>query len=163
MCTVYTSSFQVIEHCRIEYLGVEFLEAGEKFDLGLSVHNYDQSLGSLDIRPCLNGPFELPGGYKLASPVYLVESSKKGIAKLPFSIQIKHCANLLTQQDCEEMAFVNASTNPHRPVYIFNEVQEGKTSFKAQSQIGEIELQHFCWLAVAKKFLLGKNDKTIRW
>ena len=128
---------------------------------GLSVHNYDQSLGSLDIRPCLSGPFELPDGYELASPVYLLEPRKKGTTNTPFTIRIHHWANLLTQQDCEEMAFISAPAQPKLTktggsVYVFKRIKGFKTKFTTNSQIAEIELQQLSLIATVKS-ILGKS------
>jgi hypothetical protein len=65
-------------------------------DIDLSISIPEQPLEGhgdgvdLTIQPCLDGPFILPSGYKLASPVYAIETSTQGVLQKPCKIQIQH-------------------------------------------------------------------------
>ena len=129
-------------------------------DIGLYISIPEQPLDEeldLSIRPCLNGPcwtgpFMLPGGYELTSPVYIIESSKKGEIQNPCTLRIYHYANLLTEADCEKMVFLSSPNDAQAPpTYIFKEIQGGKGVFTPSHQFGEISLKHFCCLTTARK------------
>ena len=99
------------------------------------------------IHPCLCGPFELPAGYVLTSPVYLIETKKKA------TVQIQHYASLRNERDCEGMVFLFAGMKPQKKqsghlAYNFK-VMEG--NFTPDSPIGEVVLHQFCFLASASR------------
>ena len=127
-------------------------------DLGISLIIPENSLRcgeekDLLIRPCFNGPFELPPGYESASPAYLIESSGNLSIQRDVMIQIHHHANLVSEEDCEEMTFLSASSTPQfresKPVYVFKEIKNGV--FKPNSQVGEISASHFCCMKICRK------------
>lgn len=151
-----------------EYSGINFLDdpqnrhitsAGANIELdnigvAVSIPKQKEKEDSVDllIRPCLNGPFKLPTGYKLASPIYLIEPSKKGTLQKPATVSIHHYANLVSEEDCAGMVFVSASATPRSthsgPEYIFKKIEGSKKTFKPGSQVGQIELQHFCLMGI---------------
>ena len=73
-------------------------------------------------------------------------------------VKIWHHANLETEEDCEKMVFLSASTTPEyrdgRPVYVFQEITEVKGSFRPREKLpaGEIALKHFCILGIFRYF-----------
>ena len=85
-------------------------------DMGISIsvtHNSIHPEGSSDIsiRPCFTGPFELPENYEPASPSYLICHDMKDFQK-DVTIRMHHYASLQGEEDCEDMAFLTASSTP---------------------------------------------------
>ena len=130
-------------------------------DIGISLHIPEEALSSTEmdvdlvIRPCFSGPFELPAGYESASPAYLIQPNRKWKLQRPATLQIHHHARLRDEGDCEEMAFLSASLVPEyrqsKPVYVFTEIKHSSGAFQPGSQVGEIDLQHFCGIKIARK------------
>ena len=127
-------------------------------DIGLSISIPEQPFGgSVDsvellIHPCLSGPFILPDGYELASPVYVIEPSQQGVLQKPCTVRIQHYISLRNERDCDGMTFISANIAPQNRwfgPYHFKEIKGSKQTFKPRSQVGEIELQHFCCLGCA--------------
>ena len=128
--------------------------------MGISVSIPADSLGSsaepveLSIRPCFSGPFELPDQYESASPAYLIHHDKMDFQK-DITIRMHHYASLQSEEDCEDMAFLSASSTPEyrgsRPVYTFKEIHGAKGIFRPGDQVGEISLRHFSFSKVARK------------
>ena len=106
------------------------------------------------IHPCFSGPFELPAGYKPASPAYLIETSRRVIIQKNVTIKMNHYADLKSQEDCEEMVFLSSSAypTPHdtRTTYQFKKIDGFRSCFMPKKQVGEIELQHFCFIKIAR-------------
>ena len=109
----------------------------------------------LVIQPCFSGPFELPDDYELASPVFLIQPSRRVDFQKDVTIRICHHASLCNKEVCEDMVFLSASSTPNYkdscPVYIFKEIRDAKTVFRPGDQVGEIALRHFCIPAIGKK------------
>ena len=134
---------------------------------GISLYIPEQAL-SLDvdllIRPCFSGPFELPAGYESASPAYLIQPNRKWQLHRPAALQIHHHARLRDEEDCEEMAFLSASIVPEyrqsEPVYVFTEIKHSRGVFQPGSQVGNIDLQHFCIIKTGRKRRSGTCKKS---
>lgn len=128
---------------------------------GIRVDIPEQSLSSeeetvdLVIRPCFNGPFELPPDYESASPAYLIRRSRKVTFLKEITIIIHHYSSLKNEKDCEEMVFFSANSTPqyinNNPTYRFKHIRGSKGKFKSKSQIGEIQLKHFCLIKIGRK------------
>ena len=139
---------------------------GDVVDMGISIfvsHNtirLEEESSDISIRPCFSGPFELPENYEPASPSYLIRHNMKDFQK-DVTIRMHHYASLQNEEDCEDMAFLTASSTPEyresRPVYTFKEIQGAKGLFKPGDQVGEISLRHFCFVRAAKR----KRQKTL--
>jgi hypothetical protein len=78
-----------------------------------------------------------------------------------------HHANLETEEDCENLMFLSASTTPEyrgdRPVYVFREITTAKGSFRPREEqpSGEILLKHFCILGIFRRiteYLKGEGS-----
>ena len=133
--------------------------------MGISIfvnHNtisFKKESSDISICPCFTGPFELPENYEPASPSYLIRHDMKDFQK-DVTIRMHHYASLQSEEDCEDMAFLTASSTPEyresRPVYTFKEIQGAKGIFKPGDQVGEISLRHFCFMRAAKR----KRQKT---
>ena len=138
---------------------------GDVEEMGISIfvsHNtisLEEESSDISIRPCFTGPFELPENYEPASPSYLIRHDMKDFQK-DVTIRMHHYASLQSEVDCEDMAFLTASSTPEyresRPVYTFKEIQGAKGIFKPGDQVGEISLRHFCFMRAAKR----KRQKT---
>jgi hypothetical protein len=131
-------------------------------DIGLSIFIPEQPLDGVDllIRPCLSGPFVLPSGYELASPVYAIETSKQGVLQKPCNVRIQHYVRLISERDCEAMTFISASINSWHGPYKFKAT---KGIFAPHRQVGEIDVSHFCLFGCAKdssEFLYIKHLQT---
>ena len=129
----------------------------EDTGISLSIPEHSLSHGEeidLLIHPCLSGPFELPPGYESASPAYLIQPSRRANLQRDVTLEIHHYSNLVSEEDCEEMAFLSASTTPQfrqsGPVYIFKEIKETKGIFTPNSQVGQIRGSHFCFMKIAR-------------
>ena len=105
---------------------------------------------TLLIHPCFCGAFELPDDYESASPAYLIKPSRRVKFQKNVAVKIQHYAYLESEKDCDNMAFLSASTAPElrgsRPVYVFKKILRvgAKEMFRPGSQEGEITLRHFC-------------------
>lgn len=97
---------------------------------------------TVTVRPCLSGPFVLPPGYELASPVYAISQSSRFWKRI--QLFMVHFANLQSKEDCEEMTFLTSRSSQRL------KVQQGGT-FQMRTQEGRVSLDHFCKKAIARK------------
>ena len=155
------------------YPGIEFLGAPRRkqvtskgadivfSDIGLSISVPEQPLQGIEdsvdllIHPCLSGPFIVPDGYELASPVYMIETSKQGVLQKPCTVRIKHFLKLSNQQDCHDMVFLSSNSKPPKVgpyQYVFKSIEHATPKFSPDNKVGEIELKHFCGLTTAKRY-----------
>ena len=106
------------------------------------------------IRPCFSGPFELPAEYVSASPAYLIQLSGRVTIQKDVTIRMHHYANLKTEEDCEDMVFLSASSIPQKDmstmVYRFKRITGARILFRPGIPVGDITLRHFCLLKVAR-------------
>ena len=118
----------------------------------------------LVIHPCFIGPFELPDDYKSASPTFLIHPSRRVDFQKDITVKIHHHANLRSEEDCEDMVFLSASSTPEyresHPVYTFKKICGAKTMFRPGDQVGEIALRHFCGLKAGKKRIRIRDKCT---
>ena len=139
-------------------------------DVGISLFIPEEALDpvesqlKLSVQPCLTGPFELPPDYEAVSPAYLIQPRGNGKLRKDVRVRIRHCASLQSEEDCDDLAFLSASSTPyHRGpcrIYPFSEVKEPKGIFKVGDQEGEIALKSLRLLRVAKRVgtsSIGKN------
>ena len=138
-------------------------------DMGISMLVPEGSISSVDkhiylrIRPCFSGPFQLPPEYEPASPTYLITHSKKINFLKDVTVRIQHYVQLETKDDCEDMAFFSASSNPeytegNKPVYTFKKICGANTIFRKGEQVGEIALRHFCLMKKGKRKSSSERD-----
>ena len=138
-------------------------------DVGISLTFPENSLPSTDpplevsIRPCLSGSFVLPDDVQLTSPAYVITPNREVTFQKNLVVKIQHYANLQTEEDCEDMVFLSASSTPEYkgsvPIYKFKEMKEAKGMFRpGQKQpLGEIQLNHFSIIGVGKMIKLIKS------
>lgn len=137
--------------------GATILSEDTGISLSIPKHSLSHGEDKVDllIHPCFSGPFELPPGYKSASPAYLIQPSRRVNLQRDITLEIHHYANLVSEEDCEEMVFLSASPTPQfrqsRPVYIFKELKQNKGIFKTNSQVGQIRVSHFCLLKICRR------------
>ena len=107
----------------------------------------------LSVWPCFDGPFLLPDGYELASPVFLISPSFKFSPEI--TLTLWHFSNLETVEDSERMVFLSAPSTPHtaqagkKPAYQFRVL--GKGVFEPRQDYGRISLTHFCYVGAGRK------------
>ena len=113
----------------------------------------------LRVRPCLSGPFVLPDGYQLASPIYLITPSFEFVKDVRLSIA--HFAGLDSDSDCSHMTFISSSSSPtHTPhaKYKFKVMNGG--IFNRKVHHGEVYLKHFCLTGSARKVSVSSDKET---
>ena len=113
----------------------------------------------LQVRPCLSGPFVLPKGYQLASPVYLIAPAFEFLQKVKLSIA--HFVGLESSSDCDCMTIISSSSSPMstpKPRYTFKVMNGG--IFKKKHNCGFIYLKHFCLTGAAKQISVNSDTET---
>ena len=96
----------------------------------------------LDVQPCYKGPFKMPPGCQLTSPVYMIRKQCK--FQKDVKMEIEHFANVRSPEDSEEMVFVTANPSPSyqgaHPVYNLQEVENSGhvSNFSPGEQVGVI-------------------------
>ena len=110
---------------------------------------------TLLVHPCFTGPFELPDDFESASPAYLIKPSRRVKFKRDVIVKINHYARLESEEDCEDMVFLSASTTPEfresGPVYVFKEIEGAMGMFNPGYLCGNITLRHFCLIKAGKR------------
>ena len=104
-----------------EHLTSSEVTIGGVEDMGISISVAQDSIhpegpSDIVIRPCFSGPFELPENYEPASPSYLIHHNMKDFQK-DVTIRMHHYASLQNEEDCEDMAFLTASSTPEYRVW----------------------------------------------
>ena len=98
-----------------------------------------------DVQPCFKGPFKVPPGCQLTSPIYMIRKQCK--FKKDVKMEIEHFANLESSEDSEEMVFVTANPSPNyhgtHPIYNLQEVDNSGhvSGFTPGKQVGVITFQ----------------------
>ena len=124
----------------------------ERRDIGLklsipegAVQDEAKDAVELDVQPCFKGPFRVPPGCQLTSPVYMIRNLCK--FKKDVKMEIEHFADLKSDEDTEEMVFVTANPSPSyhgaHPIYNLQEVDNsGHVSrFTPGERVGIITFQ----------------------
>ena len=103
----------------------------------------------LSVWPCTAGPFQLPEGYELASPVYLISPSFQFLCAI--TVTMYHYCAVETEEDSRNMSFLSSPTTPHRgtALYQFRVLKDG--TFNPLEAYGCITLEHFCTLGSGTK------------
>ena len=130
-------------------------DAGIRIDIPAGSLSSDEEPVNLEVLPCFSGPFKLPDGYESASPAYLILPSRKVSFIKDITLTIHHYTHLTSEEDYDEMEFFSACLTPrymnNSPVYIFKHIRGSKGKFKINSQLGEIQLKHFCLIKNGQK------------
>ena len=106
----------------------------------------------LSVWPCFDGPFLLPDGYELASPVFLISPTFEFSQEI--TLTLWHFSNLETVEDSERMVFLSAPSTPHtkragkKPAYEFRVLGNGV--FEPRRNYGQISLTHFCFGGIGR-------------
>ena len=117
----------------------------------------------LRVRPCLSGPYSLPQGYQLASPVYLITPAFEFVKEVRLSVT--HFAHLDDENDCNRMTFISSSSSPvltPQLHYNFKLMKGG--IFKEEENNGVLYLKHFCQAAIAQQesnVTVAKNGEYV--
>ena len=117
---------------------------------------------SLDIslQGCISGPFSLPEGIQLASPVFLVKCTPQYQFQRELTLTIHHFVLLQNREQCEDMVLL---TSPEMKVedkdYIywnFHFSDQPPQCFPHASY-GEVELTHFSFFCFGVRLSRGKS------
>ena len=140
-------------------------------EVGISLTFPENSLPSNEptvevaIQPCFSGSFIMPDDVESMSPAYVIKPNRKITFQKDVVLKIRHYANLQTEEDCEDMVFLSASSTPEyrgsTPVYVFKEIKKARTLFRlGQDQpVGEILLKHFCATKIGKRKRKNSGSK----
>ena len=117
----------------------------------------------IKINTCVSGPFELPDGFELASPVYHIEPGVKFAEKL-IELSMVHFINIKDVKQCSELMFISAP--PKQSCCQSEDEGKGTIMFKCLDggvfwpgrRMGKISLQHFCFIGIVQ--LLNQYEKV---
>ena len=143
---------------------IDLDEVGISLSIPENAVSTSESSIQLEVQPCFSGPFDVPPDIELVSPAYIVKPSTEVPFKKEVQMNIRHHANLESEEDCEDMVFLSASTTPtyrgDSLVYKFREIKEEKGFFQSREEqpVGQIALKHFCILALGKR--KREDDET---
>ena len=123
-------------------------EIGIEFDIPPGAVPQGKKL-DLSVWPCSAGPFQLPEGYELASPVFLISPSFQFSQEV--TLKLHHFCALKTVEDCKHMAFLSSPTTPsvgenQEPLYQLRALTKGV--FQPLKECGNVALKHFCLFGV---------------
>ena len=102
----------------------------------------------VQVHRTVGGPFILPYGYRLVSPLYFVSPSYE--FEKDVELSIVHHASLTTRQQCSQLQFVTSGTHDtlNQQQYPLQKIREGGR-FMVSGVIGRISVRHFCPNGVA--------------
>ena len=140
-------------------------------DMGIAISVPEGAVSSgesfdLLIRPCLCGPFQLPRKFLSSSSAYLIRHGGKSTFQKDLLIKIHHYACLRSEEDCDSMTFLSASSTPevqqgsHLSYYTFKEMCGVSATFKQGNPVGELSLRHFCLLKACKRKSSGTTKSS---
>ena len=105
------------------------------------------------INACVSGPFELPDGFELASPIFHIEPGAK-FAEKPVELSMVHFIDIGEEEHCSELKFVSAPLKQSsRSEYERKEIRFKPLDggmFWPGRRMGKILLQHFCLIGIAR-------------
>ena len=160
---------------KVAYPGIHFSEGAKKEyitsdektinleDVGISITFPKNLLSSTEpplevaIQPCFSRFFEMPDGIESVIPAYIIKYNQNITFHKDVILKTRHYANLQTEEDCDNMAFLSASSIPEyrgsSPVYVFKEITDTKGLFgpRQEKPLGEIQLKHFPIIATGIK------------
>ena len=112
---------------------------------------------SVKLTVCLSfsGPFVLPDGCELVSPVYFVSAEPEIQLKKQIELSLDHWANLEDEESCRSLSFVFAPSDPVsedlQSQFHFRPLPGGV--FAPDSQTGTIMVDHLSKFAVGRRLL----------
>ena len=125
----------------------------------ISDHHPDEI--NIRINVCITGPFVLPEGYELITPVFHIEPGTE-FADEPVELSMVHFLNIKNESHCSELSFISAPCKQNSSIekesIEFKLLDGGK--FRPGSRIGRIALQHFCLIGIAKQKDCKQSTKT---
>jgi len=116
---------------------------------------------SVKFAVCLSfsGPFVLPDGCELVSPVYFISAEPEIQLKKQIKLSLDHWASLEDKESCQSLTFIFAPTDPIseelQSHFSFRPLPGG--TFTPDSQTGTIMVDHLSKFAIVRWFwsLLG--------
>ncbi len=134
---------------------ISWAEIGISFEIPEGAVPPEESL-DLTVWPCTKGPFVLPPGYDLASPVFVIGPEIKFDKEI--LLQMAHFVQLQSHGDCQRMTFLSAPSTPRsykgeEPGYHFKVFKGGV--FQVDRSVGTVSLSHFCNLAIGRETSAG--------
>jgi hypothetical protein len=118
------------------------------------------TLLDISLQGCISGPFSLPEGIQLASPVFLVTCTPPYQFQRELTLTIHHFVLLQNHEQCKDMVLL---TSPEIKVedkdYIYWEFHFCDQLLKCfpHASYGEVELSHFSFLCFGIRLRRGKS------
>lgn len=106
----------------------------------------DMEVCRINIKASLSGPFQLPKGSELLSPVFWISAFE---FQKPVTLEVQYCAS----SNEADLKFITTKCSLKQLPYIFRQLEQG--SFTADRTYGSIQLSHFSGFGVA-----GKNKTS---
>ena len=110
-------------------------EIGVEFDIPPGAVPEGKEL-DLSVRPCIKSPFQLPIGYELASPAFLMSPSFQFSSSI--TLTMGYFSNLETEEDCQSS---HNSICQNSRFYQFRFSRKGV--FSPRHEYGQVSLTHF--------------------
>lgn len=114
----------------------------------------------ISLQGCISGPFYLPGGIQLASPVFLVTCTPQYQFQREITLTIHHFVLLQNCEQCKDMVLL---TSPETKVedkdYIYWSFHFSDQPLQCFPHVsfGEVELTHFCFFCFGVRLSRGKS------
>ena len=100
----------------------------------------------ITIQGCIDGPFELPDGITLASPVYRVAPHYNFLRKV--TILMEYFIYLQSDQDCKDLVLLTSTRKSSVESHLRFQVTEADLHWLPQSQYVQVFVTHFCMIAL---------------
>lgn len=156
---------------RKETISSESKEIDLKDEAGISLSFPENSIAkdkpvNVDIRISFCGPFKLPDDVESASPAYLIKFDDDVVFSKDVDVRIQHNVDLSTEDDCNDVVFLKASSTPtypdpnnSEPVYEFREIEGGMVERKRN--FGVLKLRSFSWLKIGRKKKKNNGEEIV--
>ena len=105
------------------------------------------------IKVGISGHFALPQNTSLVSAVYWLDSEPRCKFLLPLTLEIQHCA---MASQTSRLSFALAKCSQKSLPYTFEILDGGE--FSSLSAYGCIQLQHFSFVTVLMRLIMGENN-----
>lgn len=132
-------------------------------EVGVSLSIPENSIGEEEnveifILPAFSGPYAGHEDFEPVSPAYLIKPNREIKFNRDITVRIQHNAKLETEQDCEDLVVMRASSIPvyrgplFSPLYVFHEVNRSRVKFSLDGgPFGEVTTNQFSMFMVWRK------------
>ena len=166
---VYTrGQLQRLKKVEADYPGIEFsayysnVTIGDRGGVirgeGIQLRIPPNAIGrhksrTISLRACIDGPFQLPEGVHLASPVFLVTCTPSGNFYREVTLTVHHFVRLTTHEECEMMVLLTSPQTPTRDKrgqHWRFEISDKQPRCFENLTHGEVDVTHFSLMCFGK-------------